>query len=70
MQQKGKGEQIHLRPCCLKELANLYEVKPRTIKIWLKPFEAAIGEKIGRYYTIRQLEIIIEKLGEPKRFAA
>lgn len=55
-----------IRPCSLKELAALYEVTPRTIKIWLEPFEAAIGEKKGRLYTIKQVQIIFEKIGEPK----
>ena len=54
-----------LRPYCLKELAALYEVKPRTIKIWLEPFLSAIGEKSGRFYTIRQVQIIFNKIGDP-----
>jgi hypothetical protein len=54
-----------LRPYCLKELAALYEVKPRTIKIWLEPFSLAIGEKSGRFYTIRQVQIIFSKIGDP-----
>ena len=60
----------HLRPCCLKDLAALYEVRPRTIKVWLNKHQLAIGEKVGRYYTIKQMEIIIDKLGEPKSWAA
>jgi hypothetical protein len=55
----------HLRPYCLKELAALYEVKPRTIKMWLEPFSSAIGKKIGRFYTIRQVHIIFSKIGDP-----
>ncbi|MBX7227788.1 MAG: DUF4248 domain-containing protein [Chitinophagales bacterium] len=70
MEKNEKGRQDYLRPCCLKDLAMMYDVKPRTIKVWLKPFEEAIGEKNGRYYTIRQMEIIFEKLGEPTRSAA
>lgn len=70
MENNEKGRQDYLRPCCLKDLAILYDVKPRTIKVWLKPFENVIGLKIGRYYTIKQVELIIEKLGEPTRSAA
>ena len=66
MENNQRNYQFHLRPCCMKELASLYEVKPRTIRNWLKPFEGSLGQKIGRYYTIRQLEIIFDKLGEPK----
>ncbi len=57
--------QKQLRPYCLKELAALYEVKPRTIKIWIEPFLLLIGEKKGRFYTIRQVSIIFNKIGEP-----
>ena len=70
MEKNEKGRQDYLRPCCLKDLAMMYNVRSRTIKIWLKPFEDAIGAKVGRYYTIKQVEIIVEKLGEPTRSAA
>ena len=59
-----------LRPYCLKELAALYDVKPRTVKIWLEPFLNVIGKKSGRFYTIKQVQIIFEKIGEPKTIAA
>jgi len=58
-----------LRPYCLKELAALYDVKPRTIKIWLLPFLPFIGVKNGRFFTIKQVAIIFNKIGEPKMFA-
>jgi hypothetical protein len=61
---------LPLRPYCLKELAALYEVKPRTVKIWLEPFLKSIGKKNGRFYTIKQVRIIFEKLGEPEPMAA
>jgi hypothetical protein len=56
---------IHVKPYTLDELAGIYEVNWRTLKKWLQPFEIEIGEKIGRYYTIRQVEIIFDKLGYP-----
>lgn len=68
MERKQMPMSISLRPYCLKELALLYEVNPRTIKVWLKRFENAIGPKNGRYYTIRQVEVIFEKIGEPNRY--
>jgi hypothetical protein len=55
-----------VRAYSLKELAALYEVTPRTIKIWLEPFEEFIGEKKGRLYTIKQVQIIFDKIGDPK----
>ena len=70
MEKKFKNSQIQLRPYCLKELAALYEVKPRTIKIWLQPFLSVIGAKSGRFYTLKQVEIIFNKIGEPNEIIA
>jgi hypothetical protein len=56
---------IELQPCCLKDLAVMYKVNRRTIKQWLEPFESEIGEKNGRFYTIKQVKIIFDKIGNP-----
>lgn len=47
------------------ELAGIYNVKPRTMRMWLSPHKSSIGEKIGRYYNTLQVKIIFEKLGLP-----
>ena len=51
-------------PC---ELAKLYGVSTRTFSKWLKPFLSEIGERCGRFYTIRQVKIIFEKLCLPDK---
>lgn len=56
---------IRIKPYTLNELAGIYEVDWRTLKKWLHSFEIEIGEKIGRFYTISQVEIIFDKLGYP-----
>ncbi len=66
----SKNKTITVRPYSLKELAALYDVKPRTVKIWLQPFSSVIGDKKGRFYTIKQVEIIFDKIGEPKEMDA
>ena len=48
-----------------KELAALYGISSKTIKTWLQPYAAVIGEKRGRYYTTLQIRTIFEKIGEP-----
>ena len=48
-----------------KELAEMYETSPKTFSRWLKPHEATIGEKIGRYYSITQVKAIFHALGMP-----
>ena len=47
------------------ELSKMYEVTNRTFGKWLEPFHDKIGEKIGRYYNVVQVEIIINQLGLP-----
>jgi len=56
---------IKLKPYTVKELSGLYGVDWRTIKNWIKPFEHELGEKLGRYYNIVQMEHIFNKLGYP-----
>jgi transposase-like protein len=56
---------VKLLPYSITELCTIYDVCPRTLKKWIKPFALQIGVKQGRYFTITQVRIIIEKLGLP-----
>jgi len=47
-----------------KELAALYDVSTRVFKIWLKNI-AELGDYTGRSFTPKQVEKIVEHLGEP-----
>lgn len=49
------------------ELALLYNITKKTFLKWLTPFQNEIGQKIGWYYNIRQVNIIFEKLGRPEK---
>ena len=49
------------------ELATLYNITKKTFLKWLVPFQNEIGQKIGWYYNIRQVNIIFEKLGRPEK---
>lgn len=60
-----KDGKIKLLPYSLVELATIYDVCDRTFKKWIKPFENEIGQRHGRFFTISQVRIIIEKLGLP-----
>ncbi len=59
------NDELRIKPYSLKELAAIYEVTPHTMRAWLLPHKEAIGERVGRYYTISQVRIIFEKLGLP-----
>jgi hypothetical protein len=54
-----------LKPHTHKELAYQYGVSWVTFQKWLSPFINDIGPKKGNFYTTRQVEIIIDKLGKP-----
>lgn len=47
------------------ELAALYKVNVRTFASWLKPFNEKIGERIGLFYTPKQVQTIFDCIGEP-----
>lgn len=54
-----------IKPYTKKELANLYELSPRAFYTLFKPHEETVGIKLGRYYSIKQVESIFQKLGLP-----
>jgi hypothetical protein len=56
---------FELKPCTKKEIQNLLGVGPYVITSWLKSIEAELGKPVGGLYSIRQVQIIIEKFGIP-----
>lgn len=56
---------ILVKPYTLKELAMLYGVCPRTVKNWIHPFQEEIGNRTGRFYSVKQARIIFDNLGVP-----
>jgi DNA-binding transcriptional MerR regulator len=61
-----ENREKNVRPYSYGELVDLYGVSQRTLKTWLIPFMAEIGEKRGRYFTVKQIEVIFTKVGFPK----
>lgn len=56
-----------LKPYSIGELALIYQVDYRTLKKWMKPFSGQLGDRIGRYYSITQVEIIFLHLKVPSK---
>ncbi|HVI45243.1 MAG TPA: hypothetical protein VM802_10245 [Chitinophaga sp.] len=54
-----------LQPYTVKDLADLYGVHRNTFARWLYPFENEIGIRKGYYFNIKQVKIIVDKLGTP-----
>lgn len=56
---------IDIKPYTVAEMARLYGISKLTFNKWIKPHLAAIGNRIGHYFTSLQVKIIFEKLGPP-----
>lgn len=54
-----------IKPYTKKELASLYDLSPRAFFTLLKPHLDVVGTKLGRYYSIKQVELIFTRLGTP-----
>lgn len=54
-----------IKPLNYKQLAAKYDVTHKTLKSWLTPFSDEIGEMRGKTFTLKQVRIIYEKLGDP-----
>jgi hypothetical protein len=61
----AEEEKIEIKPYSKQELADLYKIGVRSMTTWLKPFEKNIGKRYGRYYNLKQVRCIFEKLGLP-----
>lgn len=59
---------VEVKHYSTKELAKFYGVCDKTLLKWMKPFTNDIGQRQGRYFTVAQVKIIFEKLGEPSNF--
>lgn len=49
----------------LKELAGLYQVCKKTMRRWIDKHAPEAGQIEGRYYTSKQVAIIVMKIGVP-----
>ena len=55
-----------VKPYTVKELAALYGVSPKTLRTWLLPHKEVIGDRVSRYFTALQIQLIFDRLGLPQ----
>lgn len=48
-----------------KEMRGFYGVSICTFKKWTEEWEAELGEVKGKFYTVTQVKLIIDRLGTP-----
>lgn len=58
---------VPAQPYTTDELSLLYGITSKTLLKWIEPFKNEIGQKIGWYYNIRQVNVIFERLGRPEK---
>ena len=57
---------IEVKPYMPGELAKFYQVSEKTFRSWINGFKERLGKRNGRYFTIKQVELIFQELGIPK----
>jgi transposase-like protein len=62
---KSENQKFQLRPYTIAELSDIYGVSKKTFRKWLDPFQNEIGIRNGFFYTVKQVQVIIDKLGLP-----
>ena len=65
MEKETQTNEMVIIPMNAIQLAKIYGVGIKTFRKWMEPHKAEIGDKIGRFYTISQVKIILEKFGIP-----
>ena len=61
----NKRTPFKVKPYSKREMAEMYGVCSKTFEKWINPFKDDIGKPNGRYYTVRQVTAIIERLDLP-----
>lgn len=56
-----------IRPYMIKDLAAIYNVSRHTIRRWINKSVPDAGEKINKFFTVEQVQAIINALGTPKQ---
>lgn len=56
---------IMVQPYMQKDLSKIYGIGESTMKEWIKKIKPKVGQRYGRYYTVKQVEIIFKEFGVP-----
>jgi len=56
-----------IKPYRLKDLATIFDINQLTLKRWMSKYPNELGEKEGKYYSVRQVEFMIDKFGLPRK---
>ena len=57
---------LPVKPYMPGELAKYYQVSEKTFRCWLTDLKEKLGKRNGRYFNLKQVELIFQELGTPK----
>jgi len=63
--ENSKPSTFQLKAYTPKEMRAFYGLSQRSFKTWLDPHREQLGPLQGRYYTIKQVQFIIDQFGVP-----
>ncbi len=66
MGSKAIEGQFMLKAYSQKEILALYGITYAVFKTWIASFESELGALKGKYYTVKQVQVIIDRLGIPR----
>lgn len=59
--------EVPSQPYTTEELSFFYGITKKTLLKWIAPFKETIGNKVGWYFNIRQVNVIFENLGRSEK---
>jgi hypothetical protein len=62
----GLGNLI-IKPYRIKDLAAIFDVNQQTLKRWMSKHPRQLGNRDGRYYSVHQVNYMIEVFGLPHK---
>lgn len=58
-----------IKPYRMKDLAAIFDVNQQTLKRWMSKHSEKLAEKDGKYYSVHQVNYMIEIFGLPHKVA-
>jgi hypothetical protein len=56
-----------IKPYRIKDLAAIFDVNQQTLKRWMSKHPRQLGKRDGRYYSVHQVNYMIEVFGLPHK---
>jgi transposase-like protein len=58
-----------IKPYRISDLATIFDIHRDTMRKWMLSYPEQLTKREGKYFSVRQVEFIIEKFGRPSKAA-